>query len=75
LTSSPVAVQLDRRPAVFASLGPARVPVPAYERARLRAGHRFDGPAIVEQDDATTVVCPEQTVVVDLIGNPVVRTR
>ncbi|MBX5493340.1 MAG: hypothetical protein IRZ14_19490, partial [Chloroflexi bacterium] len=44
-------------------------PVPVYARERLRPGHRFAGPAIVEQYDATTVVCPEQEVTVDRWGN------
>jgi N-methylhydantoinase A len=48
--------------------------VPVYDRARLRAGHRLDGPAVVEQYDATTVVCPEQRVEVDAIGNLVITT-
>jgi N-methylhydantoinase A len=67
--------RLGERPAVFASLGRAPVTVPVYDRARLKAGHTFDGPAIVEQYDATTVVCPEQTVEVDPIGNLLIRTR
>ena len=29
-----------------------------YERDRLRAGHRFDGPAVVYQYDTTTLVPP-----------------
>jgi N-methylhydantoinase A len=32
--------------------------VPLFERARLGAGDRFDGPAIVTQLDATTLVLP-----------------
>ena len=31
---------------------------PIYDRALLRAGNRFAGPAVVEQMDATTVVLP-----------------
>ena len=31
-------------------------PCPVYDRDRLEAGDRFDGPAIVEQMDATTFV-------------------
>jgi N-methylhydantoinase A len=34
------------------------VPVPVYDRDRLRPGNRFPGPAIIEQMDATTVVLP-----------------
>ncbi|GAC1312944.1 MAG: hydantoinase/oxoprolinase family protein [Chloroflexota bacterium] len=57
------------RQTYFSSLSDQPVAVPIYARERLRAGHRFDGPAIVEQYDATTVVCPGQTVVVDEFGN------
>ncbi|WBX84167.1 hydantoinase/oxoprolinase family protein [Sphingosinicella microcystinivorans] len=32
------------------------VPCAVYARGRLLAGHRFEGPAIVEQDDTTIVV-------------------
>ncbi len=34
------------------------VACPVYDRDRLQPGHRFAGPAIVEQMDATTVVLP-----------------
>ncbi len=34
---------------------------PIYDRALLRAGNRFTGPAIVEQMDATTIVLPGMT--------------
>lgn len=66
---------IGRRPALFASLAALPRPVPVYDRARLRSGHRFGGPAIVEQYDATTVVCPEQEVLVDGLGNLVVSIR
>ena len=36
-----------------------------YDRARLRPGHRFDGPAIVFQFDTTTVVAPGWAAAVD----------
>jgi len=38
----------------------AEVPVstPIYDRVAFTAGQRFSGPAIVEQDDTTTVVHP-----------------
>jgi N-methylhydantoinase A len=37
------------------------VDCPIYDRALLRAGNRFAGPAIVEQMDATTIVLPGMT--------------
>ncbi|MBN8889431.1 MAG: methylhydantoinase [Acetobacteraceae bacterium SCN 69-10] len=41
------------------------VSCPVYDRDRLAAGNRFAGPAIVEQMDATTVVLPGMTVLVE----------
>src|SRR2546425_963362 len=43
-----------------------------YERSRLRAGHRFAGPAIVRQLDATTCVLPGQRVEVDAFGDLII---
>ncbi len=43
------------RPVHFAK---GTVEVPVYDRATLGAGDRFDGPAILTQLDATTVVPP-----------------
>jgi len=61
--------RVGERPALFLTLAAEPRPVPVYARERLRPGHRFAGPAIVEQYDATTVVCPEQEVTVDDWGN------
>ncbi len=60
------------RRAYFAGAG-GMVDVPVYDRHGLRAGHRFAGPALVDQYDATTVICPEQVVTVDPIGNLIVE--
>ena len=43
-----------------------------YDRARLGAGDRLDGPAIVEQYDSTTVLLAGQTLTVDPLGNLVI---
>ena len=40
-----------------------------YDRAKLRAGNRFRGPAIVAEYSATTVVLPGWSVRVDAYGN------
>ena len=45
------------------------VPTPIYRREKLPRGARFEGPAIVEQLDATTVVEPGCRVEVDRLGN------
>jgi N-methylhydantoinase A/oxoprolinase/acetone carboxylase beta subunit len=45
------------------------VPTTLYERARLPLGARLAGPAIVEQDDTTTVIPPGVTALVDEAGN------
>jgi N-methylhydantoinase A len=67
------------RKACFPAVGeaPSEVPVtvPVYDRDKLRAGHQFRGPAIVEQYDSTTVICPGQDVTVDRYGNLAVTTR
>jgi N-methylhydantoinase A len=45
---------------------------PVYVREQLPAGVRFDGPAIVEQLDCTTVIEPGNGVEIDSIGNLIV---
>ena len=53
--------------------GTGFVDTPIYDRAKLGAGHSFDGPAIVEQTDSTTVVPPDAAVEVDALGNILIR--
>jgi N-methylhydantoinase A len=60
-----------RRPVWFEEAGWLETPV--YTRDALPLGARFDGPAIVEQLDATTVIEPGNRVEVDGLGNLVVR--
>ena len=45
-----------------------------YDRARLAAGVRFDGPAVVQQFDSTTVVLSGMSCAVDAWGNLIVDT-
>jgi N-methylhydantoinase A len=40
-----------------------------YDRACLKVGEAFDGPAIIEQDDTTTLLLPGWRAVVDRAGN------
>lgn len=46
---------------------------PIYKRALLSAGNRIDGPAVIEQEDATTVIHPAHTGEVDEYGNLLIR--
>jgi N-methylhydantoinase A len=50
------------------------VSTPIYDRAKLRPGNRFNGPAVVEQMDATTLVPPGMTAHVDRWLNLILET-
>ncbi|WP_020495585.1 hydantoinase/oxoprolinase family protein [Sciscionella marina] len=58
---------IEHRMVDFDAGDPVRTPV--YRRADLGAGERFDGPAIVEQMDTTTVITPGAHARVDEYGN------
>lgn len=60
----------SRRPVWFDG---AEHDTPVYDRATLAPGHRFIGPAIVDQLDATTVVHPGDTVSVDAALNLIIE--
>ena len=60
----PSAVQVGRRDVWLRETG-VFVSCPLYDRDRLLAGNRIEGPAIVEQMDATTLVVPGATATVD----------
>ena len=47
----------------------AFIHTPVYRRADLRGGDLLDGPAIIEQMDATTVIPPDAAAAVDALGN------
>ena len=69
----PTATSLDealvaRRPAYFDEYGDY-VDTPVYRRDHLPVGRPFDGPAIVEQADTTTVVYPGWRAAADPLGN------
>jgi N-methylhydantoinase A len=66
--------RIGSRKAYFPAAGQEPAEVPVYGREKLRAGHRFTGPAIIEQYDSTTVVCPGQAATVDRYGNLVITT-
>jgi len=46
-----------------------------YDRAKLQAGDRIDGPAVIEQFDSTTIVNGIQTATVDPYGNIIIEKR
>ena len=46
---------------------------PIYDRAKLGAGARAEGPLVVEEPTTATVVCPGQTLRVDSYGNLIVE--
>ena len=56
------------RPVYFDTAG-GFVATPVYDRARLAAEHRFEGPAIIEEMDSTTLVHPDYRVTVDRFAN------
>ncbi len=58
---------IDEREVWF--FGSGFAPTPVYDRDRMPADTRFQGPAIVEQMDTTTVIPPGATVDVDRAGN------
>jgi N-methylhydantoinase A len=49
--------------------------VKVWDRAKLLAGDRFDGPAVIEQFDSTTVALAGQTVAVEANGTLVIEER
>jgi N-methylhydantoinase A len=59
-----------RRPVWFRNFG--FVDSTIYERSRLPVGESFDGPAIVEQPDTTTVMPPGTHCKVDKYGNMII---
>ncbi len=55
--------------------GGQRLQADIYRRGDLGAGHRFQGPAIVSQDDCTTCVLDGFTVTVDGHGNLIIEAE
>ena len=62
------AAAVAERPVYFGSQGDF-VPTAIYDRTQLKAGHRIEGPAIVEEIDSTTLVQPGFQLEVDRFGN------
>jgi N-methylhydantoinase A len=47
----------------------ASVDTRIYDRYRLQAQQRIDGPAIIEEVDSTTLVPPDHVATTDKLGN------
>jgi N-methylhydantoinase A/acetophenone carboxylase len=62
--ADPGAALAGSRPARFAA-GAGPVDTPVYEMSRLRPGHRFAGPGLIDSDDTTVVVAPGWSCQVD----------
>ncbi|MFC4222462.1 hydantoinase/oxoprolinase family protein [Lysinibacter cavernae] len=60
------------RPVVFEQVEHAAIVV---RRDALGAGHTFEGPAVIVEETATTVVPPEYTVSVDQLGSLIIRSH
>ena len=66
----------DQGPAAALRHGAAEIRrVNVWDRAKLLAGDRFEGPAVIEQFDSTTVVLAGQTVSVEAKGTLVIEER
>ncbi len=72
-SADPSAAQIGERPAFFADAG-GFAPTPVYDGARLLAGNRIVGPAIIEEETTSVVVFPGWQVRLDDPGVYVMTT-
>ncbi len=68
----PPASRLPSRDVYFTELG-AAVLTPIFQREKLLAGNKIEGPALVEEHASTTVVLPGDHLEVDRFGNLVIE--
>jgi N-methylhydantoinase A len=61
------AAKPTRRPIWFAETGMA--PCDVWQRDMLREGQKIKGPAVIEEDASTTVLCPGDVAQIDPWGN------
>jgi N-methylhydantoinase A len=54
-------------------IGGADLAAGIYDRAKLKAGNRIAGPAVVVEMDATTLILPDHVGEVDAVGNILIR--
>ena len=69
--TDPSRARVGRRPVYFRGLG--FTDTPCYARRRLGPGITFSGPAIIDQDDATTLVTPGVCARVDRAHNMILE--
>ena len=50
-------------------------PAKIYDRAKLQAGNRISGPAVITEMDATTMILPDHEAEVDAVGNLLIRPK
>lgn len=75
VATGPVADAMRGQREAFCFARRARTAFAVYDRSGLAAGHALDGPAIVEEGTATTVIHSDQTVTVDEYGHLIIRRR
>ncbi|MGA9633985.1 MAG: hypothetical protein WBQ41_01965, partial [Solirubrobacterales bacterium] len=68
----PASAQVSTNLVTFADPEPVETAV--YERGKLSPGMRLEGPAIVAQDDTTTLVLPGHRAEIDRFGNIVLQS-
>ncbi len=64
---------LRRRRVIFDGRSPRRLSAPVYDRALLRPGNAFTGPAVIVEYSATTVLPPGCRARVDRFTNIVLE--
>ena len=60
---------------MFSLAAARRMPTPAFSRGDLPIGFETDGPVIVEEFGATTVVGPDESIAVGDLGEIVVTLK
>lgn len=64
--------QIEDREVFFHEIGWVNTPI--YDRSKLSKGHTVKGPAIIEEQSASTVIIKGQKLTVDKFGNLVIET-
>lgn len=64
--------KIEERDVFFHNIGWHQTPI--YDRAKLTSGLEITGPAIVEEQSASTVIMENQKLLVDVYGNLIIET-